>query len=252
MVIAIAITIFLYLYLDKKSNKGHGNRLIQLVLIYSVILIGFLSGRLTSLIEFHLGTKSAPAISRLFVEYVNWEGSRWYGALLAGWLFLALSIYLLNRNKTTIHPAFLPNICISSSLGLAIAKWGCFLDGHQGCGGVQTSLPWGVKYEWGTAISHVPLHPVQIYDSIIYFLLFALLLLLRKNKSGWITETYLCYIACYNLVVENIIKNEVMFFNGYLSLGQIVYLIILLLVSLQLALRYFFNRSGQHENRYKI
>jgi len=75
------------------------------------------------------------------------------------------------------------------ALTLAIGRIGCFLRGC--CFGLPTDLPWGVLYSQGSLASsvfNVPLHPTQLYESLvcfaIAFLLFKLETLGNHRISG--------------------------------------------------------------------
>ncbi|MGE5371939.1 MAG: prolipoprotein diacylglyceryl transferase [Solirubrobacterales bacterium] len=63
-----------------------------------------------------------------------------------------------------------------AALTVGIAKIGCFLTGC--CGGIHSSMPWAMVFP-GTTI---PVHPVQIYESVFGFVMAAWLI--YKTEKG--------------------------------------------------------------------
>lgn len=112
-----------------------------------------------------------------------WEGGlAWYGGLIGG----VLAVFVCARVKKFSLACFLDCCAPGIILGLAIGRIGCTINGDV-CG-IPTSLPWGIIYthpgscpvKWG--LSGVSLHPVAIYEIILCFTTFALLLWLL----GWL------------------------------------------------------------------
>jgi phosphatidylglycerol:prolipoprotein diacylglycerol transferase len=72
----------------------------------------------------------------------------------------------------------------SVALGLGLTRIGCFLSGC--CFGTPTELPWGVVFppesHAGSIHPGVPLHPAQLYDALIGFTIFGVLLALDKKR----------------------------------------------------------------------
>jgi phosphatidylglycerol---prolipoprotein diacylglyceryl transferase len=116
-----------------------------------------------------------------------------YGAVLlaicacVGYIFAAG--LPLRRTLDCISPA--------AALGLAIRSLGAFAAGSDY--GTPTNKPWGVIYKHGFAAlwSGTPLgirlHPLQLYEALILFLLVALLLFLlrRQKQEGDVAGTFL-------------------------------------------------------------
>ncbi len=74
-------------------------------------------------------------------------------------------------------------IAPSLALGLGLTRIGCFLSGC--CFGTPTHLPWGVTFppdsHAGSIHPGAALHPAQIYDSLVGFAIFAILLVLDRR-----------------------------------------------------------------------
>jgi len=92
----------------------------------------------------------------------------------------------------------------SIALGHALGRIGCLLNGC--CYGRPCSLPWAVTYPArpGGPPAGVPLHPTQIYESALNFMLYAALAWLyrRKKFDGQIFAAYLVSYAFIRSFVE--------------------------------------------------
>jgi phosphatidylglycerol:prolipoprotein diacylglycerol transferase len=125
-------------------------------------------------------------------------GGVYYGGLI---LAVLISLLYLRWKKLAlwqICDIFAPSI----ALGVAIGRWGCFFAGC--CWGKPTTLPWGVTFTnpythqiVGTPL-YVPLHPTQIYHSLTNFLIFIVLITMRKKKS-YEGQLFWFYILLYSI-----------------------------------------------------
>lgn len=87
------------------------------------------------------------------------EGSIMFGGFLGVAVSVTLITYL--RKHNTLF--WLDAVSIWLAFAIGIRKIGCFLTGC--CRGTETVLPWGVVFPGST----VPVHPLQIYESIFGF-----------------------------------------------------------------------------------
>jgi phosphatidylglycerol:prolipoprotein diacylglycerol transferase len=113
------------------------------------------------------------------------------GALFGA--ILAIEIYKLSKNiRVSTGAPFALSIC----LGISVGRWGCFFAGLEDqTYGIATSLPWGVDFGDG-----VNRHPVQIYESLVCFVLFLLLLRLKKLDSDLFARTgFYIFILVYSV-----------------------------------------------------
>lgn len=91
-------------------------------------------------------------------------------------------------------------IAPSMALGLGFTRIGCFLSGC--CFGAPTELPWGVVFPEGSHAGSIfpetPLHPAQLYASVIGFGLCGFLLWLdRKPTPGG--TLFLFFLVLYSV-----------------------------------------------------
>jgi phosphatidylglycerol:prolipoprotein diacylglycerol transferase len=120
-------------------------------------------------------------------------GGVFYGGLIAA---VAASVWYIRRHHLPVLrtcDAFAPGLAI----GHAIGRLGCFAAGC--CYGKPTTLPWGVTFTNPLANSvsgtplNIPLHPTQLYESLVELINFLVLLwLIRHKKSdGQVIGTYM-------------------------------------------------------------
>jgi phosphatidylglycerol:prolipoprotein diacylglycerol transferase len=85
------------------------------------------------------------------------------------------------------------SVGLAMPLSLAIARFGCFLNGC--CGGKPSGLPWAVTFPGST----MSVHPTQLYELALDLALFAFLLWIRKRlKHDW--DLFLLSLAGYALI----------------------------------------------------
>jgi phosphatidylglycerol---prolipoprotein diacylglyceryl transferase len=116
------------------------------------------------------------------------------------------------------------------ALGQAIGRIGCFMAGDDY--GRPTQWPWGVAFtdpdaaRLGGAPLGVALHPVQLYESAVCFLLFAILVRLsrRKRFDGEVILAYTLLYAVARFILELFRGDADRGFvaNGLLSTSQFI------------------------------
>lgn len=139
-----------------------------------------------------------------------------HGAIIGG--FLGLWIYSLR------HKISLKKLCDVSvyglALGQAIGRWGNFFNSEAY--GLPTDLPW--KLYIAPQYRHIPYldnefyHPAFLYESILDFLIFVILLIFIKYrktaKDGNIGLTYLILYSVARIIVESVRIDSVRYIQG--------------------------------------
>lgn len=135
----------------------------------------------------------------------TWQaGGVFYGGLLGA---IAVSVWYIRRNNMPVMrtcDAFAPGL----ALGHAIGRLGCFAAGC--CYGKHTDLPWGVTFTnplaqtiSGTPLG-IPIHPTQLYESIVelgnFFILFWLIR--HKKFEGQVIGAYLFLYGVARYFIE--------------------------------------------------
>ncbi|HUL02514.1 MAG TPA: prolipoprotein diacylglyceryl transferase [Gemmatimonadales bacterium] len=163
-------------------------------------------------------------------------GFVWYGGLIGGVVAVLLNGWRLGvPARYTMEIAGAP-----LALGYAIGRVGCFLVNDDY--GIPTSLPWGVKFPHGLPPSTVAelqrlnvtfpagtdpnmvvaVHPTQIYETVLMFLVFVWLWQLRSHRHavGWRFGVYLLLAAVERFLVEFVRAKDDRWL-GPLSLAQL-------------------------------
>ena len=149
-------------------------------------------------------------ILRSFPEYLADPSELWslstlqsagdfYGGFI-GALVAAAFFFRKHRDMSVWSTS---DLCAPAiALGQAVGRIGCFMAGDDY--GKPTSLPWAVTFrdpdaaQIGGAPLGVPLHPVQIYESLTCFAFF-LFLVWRSRRKRFEGEIILSYTFLYGL-----------------------------------------------------
>lgn len=182
-----------------------------------------------------IGSKAFSVLEKFFIsdfsfyqfdfmgDFQNGSGHRWFGSLA---LILIISPILLIRYSKEKFLSILDLICLGACLSIILGKLGCFFDGHWGCYGIPTNLPWGVTFPYGKAPTSSPVHPIQIYDSIFHTFLFFGLIYRKGRFVGEIALLFLLCTSFYNILIEVIRTNSPVFMQ--ISFAQLIYALIFL------------------------
>lgn len=163
-------------------------------------------------------------------------GFVWYGGLIGG-----IVAVLVNGWRLKVPARYTMEITAAPlALGYAIGRVGCFLVNDDY--GIPTTLPWGLKFPHGLPPSTVAeltrmnvtfpagtdpnlvvaVHPTQIYETVMMFLVFAVLWRLRDHRHaiGWRFGVYLLLAAVERFLVEFVRAKDDRWL-GPLSLAQL-------------------------------
>ncbi len=131
--------------------------------------------------------------------FAVWHGGLvYYGGLIGG--IAAGMVYITWKKMPLWKTAdvLAPSIALGSVFGRA----GCLLNGC--CYGSRTDVPWAITFTnplahelSGTPLNQ-PLHPTEIYDGLLNFVLYCFLawLFRRKKFDG---EIFATYLICYSI-----------------------------------------------------
>jgi phosphatidylglycerol---prolipoprotein diacylglyceryl transferase len=133
--------------------------------------------------------------------FAVWNGGLvYYGGLIGA--TLASSLYLWRQKLPfwKVADAVAPSIALGSMFG----RIGCLLNGC--CYGRACDLPWAIRFPPGNALNAptYPVHPTEIYDSLLNLGLYAALAWLyrRKKFDGQVLAVYLVAYALLRSFVE--------------------------------------------------
>lgn len=147
----------------------------------------------------------------------------WEGGLAShgGIIGIVFGLYLYQRRVVQSYAWFLDRIAIVCALGGAFIRIGNFFNSE--IVGKRTTVQWAVIFK---RIDQWPRHPVQLYESISYFLIFILLLTLYitlkdKIRPGVIFATSLIAVFTARFFLE-FVKTQQAGYNHdfWMSTGQ--------------------------------
>lgn len=161
---------------------------------------------------FYILLNPGPYIKNLLAIFKIWEG----GLVFYGGLILAVITGMIYIKRHGLHfwqiaDIFAPSIAI----GHAIGRLGCFFAGC--CHGRPAQVPWAVTFTDPHSLAPlgIPLHPTQLYESAGEFVIFLILILLRKRQA-FRGELFWTYVMLYS-----ILRFSVEFFRGDAARGML-------------------------------
>jgi phosphatidylglycerol:prolipoprotein diacylglycerol transferase len=153
-----------------------------------------------------------------------------YGGFIGG--LTASALFFWRHPNVPVWRA--ADVCAPAiALGQAIGRVGCFMAGDDY--GRPSSVPWAVTFtdpeaaRLGGTPLNVPLHPVQLYESIACLVLFAILVARarRPHRDGDIIVTYTLLYAAVRFALE-FFRGDAdrgFVFGGLLSTSQFIAII---------------------------
>ena len=130
------------------------------------------------------------------------SGLVFLGGLIGG--MIAVTIYVQRKGLKWLQVA--DWVAPFLALGHSIGRIGCFLVGDDY--GIPSNLPWACSFPNGLPPINIPVHPTQIYEMAIYFLIFIYLRHRKHNQnySGELMFEYLFLVGLFRFLIEFISK----------------------------------------------
>ncbi len=185
------------------------------------IIIG---GRLGYVLFYNLGYFFENPIDIFKV----WKGGMSFHGGLVG-VILSSILFAHKNNQNPFY--YLDVVSIVAPIGIFFGRISNFLNSELY--GVETNLPWGVKF---VKIDNLYRHPSQLYEAFFEGLVLFLILLYFTNKRlikrpGLISALFLFFYSIFRFVIEFFrVPDEqlgYLFFN--LTMGQIISFVFLLI-----------------------
>ncbi|MBN2395791.1 MAG: prolipoprotein diacylglyceryl transferase [Candidatus Atribacteria bacterium] len=153
------------------------------------------------------------------IKFTGYQGMASHGGVLG--LLIALYIYSRKTKHEMIDTIDL--IAVVSGLSFGFIRLGNFMNSE--IIGIPTTLPWGVIFE---RVDNIPRHPAQLYETISYFIIFTIMMLLYKNmrvrlKNGFLFGLAAVLFFTARLLIEFLKENQVGFEDKMaLNMGQLL------------------------------
>jgi phosphatidylglycerol:prolipoprotein diacylglycerol transferase len=224
----IAVGFLIAMSLSRRQAEREGEDPEQMVdLTFYLLLAGLIGARIVFII-----TQLPSFMARPYEIVMFWRGGLvWYGG------FLGAVGYLIYHCRRTTTPFFKTVDILIPPMALAHAfgRLGCLCAGC--CFGRPAQLPWSIVFPPGSMAQQaqygmgmvramapsVPVHPTQLYEAGAELGMFALLLLMRRNKR-FHGQLFLVWVALYP-----ILRSIIEMFRGdkergvyYLSTSQYI------------------------------
>jgi prolipoprotein diacylglyceryl transferase len=152
--------------------------------------------------------------------FAIWEGGL---ASHGGAIGVVSGVYLFCRKYNYRYIWLLDRMVIPSILAGALIRVGNFFNSE--IIGTPTTLPWGIIF---SRVDSIPRHPTQLYESLSYFILFAISSLIYLNyrdrlKDGFLFGFYLSSIFGVRFLIEFVKHKQEAYSNDFiLNTGQML------------------------------
>ncbi len=130
---------------------------------------------------FHLLVEK-PIANFSWDRLLEFDGMTFYGSFILASLVATIGTYLFFPRSA--DRKILDLSALFFAFGYGFLRIGCFANGC--CWGRLSSVPWAVRYAAGSEMPYIglPVHPVQLYDAAVGFLVgFLLLSLYRRSQD---------------------------------------------------------------------
>lgn len=226
LVLAVAFLSGLWITSRQAKRSGLDANLVTDMAIW-VLIAGLIGAKvLLVAVDWRLYTGTPRELLSIFQS-----GGVFYGGLLGGMLVAWWYARRHGLPGWATADVLAPGVI----LGQAIGRLGCFAAGC--CYGKPASVPWAVTFTdvnvraVGTPMD-TPLHPSQLYESILAFLLFFALLWLadRKRFAGQVVLSYAIGYSVIRFILEfwRGDPGRGSLFGGALSTSQVIAIVLVL------------------------
>jgi phosphatidylglycerol:prolipoprotein diacylglycerol transferase len=181
-----------------------------------LIIGGILGGRVLYVISYWR-EEFAGNLREIFM--VQHGGLVFYGGLVGATIWGIIYLQLKKLPLWKVADIVAPSI----ALGYVFGRIGCLMNGC--CYGRECSLPWAIRFPADHATHGVPVHPTEIYDSLLnlIFYFFLVWLFRRRKFDGQIFATYLVGYAIIRSFVEYFRGDyKVLYVGGVVTPAQLV------------------------------
>jgi phosphatidylglycerol---prolipoprotein diacylglyceryl transferase len=222
IVLAIFITVWAIRH-NKRFKDLHLEPVYLDITLITIIAACF-GGRLIEII-------SEPELYQNWSDWYSiWQGG--FSALGAILGVICITPLYLKRLRIPVLPTC-DLVAIYAPLLQSIARLGCFAAGC--CYGTCTDSPLGVIYTHShtLALQGIPIHPTQLYSSLLLFIIFLGMYLIGQKifkKPGQLLFLYLILVSGERFMVDFWRADRIMI-NSALSFHQIIALSIILIFS---------------------
>lgn len=217
-----------------------------MTLVVSVVFGLLIGGRLFYVLFYSNGYYFEHPLEIIFgTNGHGISGMSFHGGLVGGLIGGFIACRVLGLSPWTIADAAFVGV----PLALCLGRCANFVNGELW--GKPTDLPWGVVF--GGAAGDIPRHPSQLYEAFLEgIVLFAVLYLLSRRKKtppqGSIMGTFVLGYGIVRFLIEFVRLPDAQLgylFGGWLTMGQLLSLPLIVAGAVLLVLAFHFKRP-QH------
>lgn len=222
--IILAVAIFVGVYTADCLYKKYYDK-VSYIFDFTpyMIVLGILGARL-----YYCAVNYSYYIAHPFEIFnIRQGGLSIHGMIIVGIISLYVFSKIYKISFLKLADVFLCGTALAQSIG----RWGNFFNSEAF--GIPTNLPWKLFIP----LSHRPVeyinfeyfHPTFLYESILDFCIFLVLLFMFKKgaREGYIACSYLILYACVRIFVEHLRVDSVMDVAGF-PVAQVVSVVLLL------------------------
>ena len=208
MIVALSFFLALWLSVKEARRRGLDPSLVQDFAVYAL-----LGGILGARIYFVLFSDPGYFLQNPREILAVWRGGlSIIGSLLGGFL---VALWYCRRKRISFWK-FADVLAPGIALGQTVGQLACLLNGDSY--GKPTNLPWAIAYTDSRSFAplNTPLHPIEIYEIVAYFLVFVVVWRTR-DKYRVDGPAFLTYVFAYStarFLVEFFRGNPAMFAWG--------------------------------------
>ncbi|MGM5484827.1 MAG: prolipoprotein diacylglyceryl transferase [Nanobdellota archaeon] len=208
LVYALGFLIAYWLLRRYRDDIGLKEKDIDTLLVY--LMIGMLAG--ARIFEAVFWQPSYYLSDPLRIFYI-WEGGM---AFHGGLIGMGIGAYIFSRKKGKSFLRIADLLSLPGVLFLGIGRLANFVNGELP-GRIAENLPWCVKFPYHEGCRH----PSQLYEAFKRFLVFGILILLRRNawKAGFIFWNFL-FLDNLGRVITDIWRDDPSILLGF-NMGQL-------------------------------
>lgn len=196
VIVALAFFTGLWLATKEAERKGLDQQIVQDFAFYA-LLGGIIGARLYYVVF----SRPDYFLQNPWEILAVWQGGIGVIGSLLGGLAAAL---LYTRIKHISFLCFADTLALAIPLGQTIGQFACLLNGDSY--GRPTDVPWAITYTNPQSMAplNTPLHPIEFYEMLGYFLVFLLVWKTRKvyRADGLSFLTYLTGYGVARFLVE--------------------------------------------------
>ncbi|HWO40568.1 MAG TPA: prolipoprotein diacylglyceryl transferase [Candidatus Eisenbacteria bacterium] len=208
VIVALSFLVAIWMSTREAERKGLDPKLVQDFSLYALIA-GIIGARL----YFVLFSAPGYFLENPWEIFAVWTGGIGViGALIAGFL---IAIWFCRKREISLL-RFGDTLAPGMALGQTLGQFACLFNGDSY--GRPTNLPWAITYTDPRSLAplNIPLHPIEIYEMIAYFVVFLLIWRTKKRQAvdGFAFFTYLAGYGVARFVVDFFRGDPAMFAWG--------------------------------------